>query len=320
MNELAWVWLVGGLVLGGGIGAAIVFYMQRGQTQKQQQATADLTEQLASKNAELEQYKEHVLEQFSVTAQKFKTLDESYHDLHRHLAASSVALCGDQATQLLAGPSDQAKALEAADATELDASIEETSEVEALEIEQKEIEQNEIEQKEFEKKEVENREIENQEIENREIESRELKQTEDAHIEDECIDSVVHDGLDFTQTSIDEDLQANQRAKEVAAEIQAKEITISENLPSSATEHSLEEPVSEASTSAVETIDENAGVAEPATAKLENSEAGFELLDAELEAQLEEIELEANRLRDAAAPDVELNLEDDKPAAKKLSA
>lgn len=56
---------------------------------------------LETAQEELTEYKREVFGQFAETADKFRALDKSYHDLHRHLAASSVALCGDAATPLL---------------------------------------------------------------------------------------------------------------------------------------------------------------------------------------------------------------------------
>lgn len=62
---------------------------------------AQLEDALATAQTELTDYKREVLGQFADTAEKFHALDKSYHDLHRQLAASSVALCGDAATPLL---------------------------------------------------------------------------------------------------------------------------------------------------------------------------------------------------------------------------
>lgn len=63
---------------------------------------AELEAALAAAQSEFTDYKGEVFGQFAETAQKFRALDKSYIDLHRHLAESSVALCGDAVTPLLA--------------------------------------------------------------------------------------------------------------------------------------------------------------------------------------------------------------------------
>ena len=75
------------------------------KTAAQAEARAEEVEaQLAQSREELEDYRREVYGQFAQTADRFKQLDESYHALHQQLAASAVALCGEQAGPLLAAP------------------------------------------------------------------------------------------------------------------------------------------------------------------------------------------------------------------------
>jgi len=69
----------------------------------------ELERALDAAQSELSDYKRDVYGQFAQTAEKFRDLDRSYNELHRQLAESSVALCGDAATPLLqAADADQA--------------------------------------------------------------------------------------------------------------------------------------------------------------------------------------------------------------------
>ncbi len=61
---------------------------------------------LAQARQELADYRREVATQFSETARKFRTLNESYSDLHQQLARSSSLLCGDAAGPLLPGPAE----------------------------------------------------------------------------------------------------------------------------------------------------------------------------------------------------------------------
>ncbi|MCZ6856214.1 MAG: DUF1043 family protein [Gammaproteobacteria bacterium] len=61
----------------------------------------DLQVQLEAKQAELDDYRREVFEQFGETARKFKTLNDSYVDLHQQLAKSASLLCGDLAADTL---------------------------------------------------------------------------------------------------------------------------------------------------------------------------------------------------------------------------
>jgi len=88
------------------VGLAVGFVKGKGRNNSDQ--IRGLEEALANSQTELSDYRREVLGQFAQTAEKFKALDESYHDLHRQLAQSSAALCGDEGTQLLVGPESEA--------------------------------------------------------------------------------------------------------------------------------------------------------------------------------------------------------------------
>ncbi len=114
---------IGGLVLGllAGYGVSL-----RGGARSK---VEELQTALDTAEAELADYKREVFGQFAETAEKFRALDKSYNDLHRQLATSSVALCGDAATPLLAGPGTEAGLEEKAvtdDAVSEDAVVEDT--------------------------------------------------------------------------------------------------------------------------------------------------------------------------------------------------
>ncbi len=100
MLELSLVWLiaggVGALVLGILVGHFQPFGKGGGKSR-----IRDLEDQLETAQTEMSDYRAEVYAQFSDTADKFKALDESYHALHRQLATSAVALCGEQGTPLL---------------------------------------------------------------------------------------------------------------------------------------------------------------------------------------------------------------------------
>jgi uncharacterized membrane-anchored protein YhcB (DUF1043 family) len=97
---LALEWVIGvglvSLLLGFGV-AWLIF----GGKKSSRTRVKDLESELQRSQDELTQYRSEVYGQFSATAEKFRALDKSYHDLHRQLAASSVALIGDQAAPLL---------------------------------------------------------------------------------------------------------------------------------------------------------------------------------------------------------------------------
>ena len=89
------------LLLGLGIG----YFLPPGNAEKAR--VAELEAALDTSQQELSDYKSEVFGQFSDTAQKFRALDKSYNDLHRQLAQSSVALCGDAATPLSASEASE---------------------------------------------------------------------------------------------------------------------------------------------------------------------------------------------------------------------
>ena len=55
----------------------------------------ELEQALAATETELADYKQRVTEEFTDTAEKFRALNRSYEDLHRQLAKSANALCGE---------------------------------------------------------------------------------------------------------------------------------------------------------------------------------------------------------------------------------
>lgn len=89
------------LLAGVGIG---YYLLGAGRTNKAKAAVAELENALETAQTELADYKRDVFGEFAQTAEKFRALDKSYHDLHRQLAESSVALCGDDGTLLLESP------------------------------------------------------------------------------------------------------------------------------------------------------------------------------------------------------------------------
>lgn len=101
MYSLAWLVVVGVLAafLGGVLGML-------GTTARSKSATRvrELEAELQEARSELTDYRANVFDQFAQTARKFKTLDETYHDLHRQLAESASLLCGEAAGPLLQAP------------------------------------------------------------------------------------------------------------------------------------------------------------------------------------------------------------------------
>ncbi len=88
-------WLIGVGIVAGLAGAGFgVWYNQRSGASKR---VIELEEQLSSSQQVHEEYRQEVFDQFSDTAAKFQTLNESYVDLHEQLAKSANVLCGDMA-------------------------------------------------------------------------------------------------------------------------------------------------------------------------------------------------------------------------------
>ena len=96
MDSLASIFLI---VLVGTLAVAGGFFIARltGSGRK----VKELQMQLEAKQAELDEYRREVFEQFGETAKKFKTLNDSYVDLHAQLAKSASLLCGDMAVDSL---------------------------------------------------------------------------------------------------------------------------------------------------------------------------------------------------------------------------
>ncbi|MEM7001083.1 MAG: DUF1043 family protein [Pseudomonadota bacterium] len=111
---IEWVIAIGaGCLLIGGVGG----YFLRGRDKASIAKAAQLEAELDNAQQELSEYRGQVYNQFAETAERFKQLDESYHALHRQLATSAVALCGDEATPLLTAASTPVTAA-ATDSTE----------------------------------------------------------------------------------------------------------------------------------------------------------------------------------------------------------
>lgn len=97
-------WLIGLALLGlaAGLGGG---YLLGNRTGSRAGRIRRLESDLESSRQELADYRREVVSQFSETARKFQTLNDSYTDLHRQLARSSSILCGDVTGPLLAAPS-----------------------------------------------------------------------------------------------------------------------------------------------------------------------------------------------------------------------
>lgn len=102
--SLAWLVVVGGMgaVLGGWLGNLVARVRS-----KSAERIRELEAELESAHDTLAEYRREVFDQFAETARKFKSLDESYNDLHRQLAESANLLCGEAAGPLLAAPAPQ---------------------------------------------------------------------------------------------------------------------------------------------------------------------------------------------------------------------
>lgn len=108
MDPIGWIIVVGLLAAAGGFLTARATGAGRKANELQTQLDASRNE-LESKQIELDKYRNEVFEQFGATAQKFKTLNDSYHDLHRQLAKSASVLCGEvEANALLEAPPSEA--------------------------------------------------------------------------------------------------------------------------------------------------------------------------------------------------------------------
>jgi uncharacterized membrane-anchored protein YhcB (DUF1043 family) len=95
---IEWVVLIGAVTAG--IGGVIGLFVGR-RNGGDKERISELEKTLLSKEDELTEYRSQVFNEFAETAEKFRSLDQSYHALHRQLATSSASLLGDQATPLL---------------------------------------------------------------------------------------------------------------------------------------------------------------------------------------------------------------------------
>ena len=121
-EALSMEWVIAVALLAALMGAGISYLVTGGNHGRAR--VAQLEQQLEqskgaleSSQSELADYKREVFDEFAQTAQKFRALDQTYHDLHQQLAQSSVALCGDAATPLLEATT--APAIDAAVADEI---------------------------------------------------------------------------------------------------------------------------------------------------------------------------------------------------------
>ncbi len=112
-------WLIGLGVLGLaiGLGCGYLLAARHGSAGRARQLEAQLT----AARQELDDYRNEVVAQFSETARKFQTLNDSYTDLHEQLAKSSSVLCGDLTGPLLEAPSGHQDLIPAEIRDEVDA-------------------------------------------------------------------------------------------------------------------------------------------------------------------------------------------------------
>lgn len=112
-------WLIGLGVLGLaiGLGCGYLLAVRRGTGGRARQLEAQLT----AARRELDEYRSEVVAQFSETARKFQTLNDSYTDLHEQLAKSSSVLCGDLTGPLLEAPNGHQDVIPAEIRGEVDA-------------------------------------------------------------------------------------------------------------------------------------------------------------------------------------------------------
>lgn len=105
--ELEWL-------IGIGLGALVIgllLGLAMGRTVFRGKKSLDMEAELEAAQEALKDYRAEVYDQFAETARKFDTLNESYNDLHRHLASSANVLLGDGvSTPLLRGPAEASDA------------------------------------------------------------------------------------------------------------------------------------------------------------------------------------------------------------------
>jgi len=112
-------WLIVSALLAFGVGWGLSLLAGR-RPGKGQVRIRELENELEAARQELDDYKEEVIAQFSETARKFKTLDDSYTALHRQLAESSSLLCGAAPGPLLEAPAPREEPTLAASESEPD--------------------------------------------------------------------------------------------------------------------------------------------------------------------------------------------------------
>ena len=97
-------WVVLSVVVALMVGA-LAGYLLPGGSRSGKARVQELEAELEQARSEMSEYRADVYNQFSETADRFRAFDASYHALHRQLATSAVALCGEQATPLLTSDS-----------------------------------------------------------------------------------------------------------------------------------------------------------------------------------------------------------------------
>ncbi len=117
MVGVEWLIVTALLALGAGWGLSLLAGRRPG---KGQARIRELENELEAARQELGDYKEEVIAQFSETARKFKTLDDSNTALHRQLAESSSLLCGAAPGPLLEAPAPREEPTLAASESEPD--------------------------------------------------------------------------------------------------------------------------------------------------------------------------------------------------------
>ncbi len=92
-----WMWLI--LASMFGVGGVLGYVLGRSKGDNHQKIR-ELENSLSERATELESYRAEVAQHFGKTAELFNKLTTDYREVYEHLAASSEALCGDQAAKL----------------------------------------------------------------------------------------------------------------------------------------------------------------------------------------------------------------------------
>ncbi len=87
--------------LGGVIVGLIIGVLMGKRSSGGYQLSQQLENELETSKQELDSYKDNVQQHFSETAEAFKSLNESYGNLHSKLAAGAGLLCTDQNNTLM---------------------------------------------------------------------------------------------------------------------------------------------------------------------------------------------------------------------------